>query len=307
VEKEFLKWLTENIAADGAIPLGIGDDAAVLGEHNGWLLAAVDMLVEGVHFQLECDQTPGFATPYQVGRKALAVNLSDMAAMAATPVAALVAVAANPRKSTHDLPNVYQGILDLSREFATPIIGGDTNSTNGPLTISVTILGKTEKEWRRSGGRPGDELWVTGSLGGSLAGHHLEFQPRLAEAQWLAEHVAISAALDLSDGLSIDLRRLAEASDCGARLLREQIPISHAAIKMSALDGGSPLDRALHDGEDFELLLAVPKKEAVALSGWPFSTPIVKVGELQPQELGVELCDRAGIRHPLPAGGFLHS
>jgi thiamine-monophosphate kinase len=306
MEKEFLRWLTHSVPADERIPLGIGDDAAILAGCEDGVVVAVDMLVEGVHFHFNDATVPGYATPYQVGRKALAVNLSDLAAMAAEPTAALVAVAANSKRSEHDLQAIYGGLLDLAKRHKTPIIGGDTNGTDGPLTISVTVLGRVANPWLRSGASSDDELWVTGRLGGSLLSRHLHFEPRLEEAAWLRERKGISAAMDISDGLSVDLPRLAEASQCGAAVLAEQIPIATDANILSKLDGRSPLDHALNDGEDFELLLALRSGDAASIRrDWPFSTELTRIGQLQHAERGIEIVDRSG-RRPLEAFGYLH-
>jgi thiamine-monophosphate kinase len=307
MEERFLQWLGDHIPPDGGIPLGIGDDGAVLPPCPDGLVVVVDMLLEGVHFRFDGEQHRSGATPYQVGRKALAVNLSDMAAMAAVPMAAVVAVAANSSRPDHDLPGIYEGLLNLAEEHDVAIVGGDTNSTSGPLTISVTVFGKSSHIWRRSGASVGDQLWVTGRLGGSLCGHHLDFQPRLEEAWWLSEQNGVSAAMDISDGLSIDLPRLAKASGCGAIVFAEKVPISDDAVTLHNRDGTSPLRHALDDGEDFELLLAIsPERSASIENQWPFRTPWTHIGHLQELECGLQLCDATGDRRPLEPAGFLH-
>ncbi|HIF33662.1 MAG: thiamine-phosphate kinase [Pirellulaceae bacterium] len=307
MEERFLQWLGDHVLPDGDIPLGIGDDGAVLPPCPAGLIVTVDMLLEGVHFRFTADgEFPG-ATPYQIGRKALAVNLSDMAAMAAVPMAALVAVAADSSRPDHDLPSIYEGLLNLAGEHNVTIVGGDTNATSGPLTISVTVLGQSANAWRRSGASVGDELWVTGRLGGSLCGHHLNFQPRLEESRWLAKQDGVSAAMDLSDGLSIDLPRLATASECGAIVFAEKVPISDDAGALHERDGIPVLRHALDDGEDFELLLAIePQHSRKIASEWPFRTALTQIGHLQELQSGVQLCDASGRRQPMEPAGFLH-
>lgn len=307
MESEFLDWLRTAIAPHRRIATGIGDDGAVFAgpELGEQVVAAVDMLVEGVHFHFDARQA-GVATPESVGRKALAVNLSDMAAMAAEPIAALVAVAANSARDEHRLTDIYRGLLELSQEFDTPIIGGDTNSTEGPLTISVTVLGRTAAPWLRSGARPGDQLWVTGQLGGSILGHHLTFSPRLEESRWLQQHATVHAAIDLSDGLSLDLHRVLVASRCGAILEATQIPISPAAEQRAQQTGNTPLEHALNDGEDFELLLVVePRQAEQLLEDWPFATRLSRIGYVDGEVANLRL-QWDGQLHALMPGGYVH-
>jgi thiamine-monophosphate kinase len=239
-ELSLIAWLRQQLAAHpptASLPLGPGDDCALV---DGYLFAA-DMLLDGVHFDLKR------ASAELVGRKSLAVNLSDLAAMAATPVAAVVSLAL-PRLGGEALGRgVMQGILDLAAEHDVAIAGGDTNSWSGPLVVSVAVTGRPHAQGvvRRSGARPGDWICVTGALGGSLAGHHLRFAPRLAEARLLHERFGLHAMLDLSDGLATDLRHILAESQVGAVL-------DHAAIPIAPAAGGS-VERALTDGEDFEL------------------------------------------------------
>jgi thiamine-monophosphate kinase len=265
------------------------------------------MLVEGVHFHFDDAEAPGYATPYQVGRKSLAVNLSDLAAMAAVPAAVLVAVAVNSERPEHDLRALFEGLLDLAQRYDVPVVGGDTNATKGPLTISVTVLGNAGgTPWLRSGAEVGDHLWVTGCLGGSLLTHHLHFEPRVKEAAWLSSQPGISAAMDISDGLSVDLPRLVEASQCGAMLIEGDIPISAAAQTMATIDGRRAVDHALHDGEDFELLLAVAPQHGDAIRDrWPFEVDLTRIGVIQDAASGLQILGTKGVRGLTPKG-YLH-
>jgi thiamine-monophosphate kinase len=221
------------------------------------------MLMDGVDFDLSAVE------PRRVGHKALAVSLSDLAAMAARPVGAVVAVAL-PRQGGRDLAvGLVEGLLPLAERYGVAIAGGDTNSWDGPLVVSVTAIGETTPAGSllRSGARPGDRILVTGSFGGSILGKHLDFEPRVREALLLKERYEIHAGIDVSDGLSLDLSRMATESDCGAELEPGRIPVSAAAIELTRQrsDGVTPLDHALADGEDFELILAVPPETAAKL------------------------------------------
>ncbi len=247
------------------------------------LLVTVDMLMDGVDFEV------GVHPPDLIGRKALAASLSDCAAMAVRPRCALVSVALPADWPLRQAQRLFRGIENLADEFNCVIVGGDTNSWRHPLVVDVIVIGEPFNgvpPVRRDGVRPGDLICVTGRLGGSLYApdsesrpaskhgkqaiaprtrrcwpHHLVFAPRVREARWLAERLGgdLHAMMDLSDGLSTDAHRMATASGCGiefdARAL--QTVVSPAAVQASRLDGRSPLDHLLNDGEDFELLFAV--------------------------------------------------
>lgn len=281
--------------------VGIGDDAAVLPTSGTTsFLITVDMLIEGVHFDLRT------ATGSRVGYKAMAVNLSDIAAMAGRPTYAVVAIAI-PKGCDESLPTeILQGLYRAADTFGVSIVGGDTNATSGPLTISVTLLGESSGRGPvlRSGGVAGDRLLVTGQLGGSLAGHHLDFIPRVNEAIALHARYQLHAMLDLSDGLASDVRHLTRESNVGARIDARRIPIQLGPFA----DDRSPIDHALYDGEDFELLFAVPEEDARRLlSDQPFLSDGVSVTEIGHLTVArdVVLIDDEGER-PLPEGGYRH-
>jgi thiamine-monophosphate kinase len=302
MELEWIAWLRERVSRSTAIECGIGDDAAVVAvPPSSRLVVSTDLLLDGVHFRLS------ETTPARVGRKCLAVNLSDLAAMAARPLAAFVSLAL-PRDHGLELAQgLYAGLLPLADAFSIPIAGGDTNAWAQPLAVNVTVLGLVEpgRAWLRSGAKPGDWVLVTGSLGGSLLGHHFDFQPRVHEALLLAERYDIHAAMDISDGLALDLSRLASESRCGACLELDKIPISPAAHQLAQADGRTPLEHALGDGEDFELLLAVsPEEAARLLADQPLAVPLRKVGQIIPepglyQQIGSDL-------QPLAPLGYRH-
>ncbi len=305
MEIELINQLRRRLPSHPLLKLGIGDDAAILDGAQGpdWVVT-VDMLTDQVDFLL------GQVDPRRVGRKSLAVNLSDLAAMACRPVAAVIALAL-PRQGGLDLAMaLYDGMIPLAEEFGIAIAGGDTNSWDGPLALSVTAIGQTTSRGplRRSGARPGDHILVTGSLGGSILDHQFDFQPRVREALALAERYDLHAGIDISDGLSRDLAHLVEESDCGAVLDLASVPISDDAARLSEqlADDSSPLDHALADGEDFELILAVPPDDARRMiAEQPLDIPVTLIGEFV-TEPGLWQQDNQGEQLPLPVRGFEH-
>ena len=313
MEEAFVKWLAGKLPAHAQVPLGIGDDAALvrLAERADCVVTS-DLLAEGVHFVLAGEgrgagEIPP-AKPAQVGRKALAVNLSDLAAMAARPVAAVSSLLL-PRSSGETLAQeLTEGMLALAEQFGIALAGGDTNTWDGPLVVSVTALGQTTEHGplTRSGGQPDDVLLVTGSLGGSLAGKHLDFTPRVAEALLLHERYELHAGMDLSDGLAADLPRLCAASGCGAEVELAALPLSVTVQRMTGEDREQAWSQALSNGEDFELLLAVPPSEAERLlADQPLSVPLTRIGRLT-AEPELWQIDPAGRRSELERGGYWH-
>ena len=306
-EFRLIEWLRERAKTDEQLVLGIGDDTAVWQPTaSGQILMTADMLLEGVHFTIPP------ATPAEVGRKALAVNLSDIAAMAGIPLAALLTVAL-PRRQAVAQPGglefaqqVHRGLLELADEFDVALAGGDTNTWNGPLVISVTLLGEVVQPGpvRRSGAKPGDWIMVTGSLGGSLAGKHLRFQPRVFESQLLHHSAALHSMIDLSDGLAIDLHRILDASGVAAIVYEDAIPISTPA--QNANDSVTPLDHALGDGEDFELLFTVEERDGQRmLNDPPTKVLLSRIGTIL-EGNGCEIEDSSGNRRALPPHGWEH-
>ncbi|MCE5302106.1 MAG: thiamine-phosphate kinase [Planctomycetaceae bacterium] len=305
MELELIRRLRERFPAHPRLRLGPGDDAAVL-EMAGVDQCAmtVDLLTDHVDFELsEVD-------PRRVGRKALAVNLSDLAAMAAEPLAGVIAVAL-PRPQAAELAvALYEGILPLAERYGLAIAGGDTNTWDGPLVLSVTLLGRVAPRGplRRAGARPGDRLLATGSFGGSILGRHLDFEPRVHEALQLHARYALHAGIDVSDGLSLDLSRVLEESGCGATIWADAVPVSDDARRLAEqrADGSTALDHALGDGEDFELLLAVPPHDAERmLAEQPLDgVRLSEFGEFT-AEPGLWIEDHEG-RRPLEPRGWEH-
>jgi thiamine-monophosphate kinase len=268
------------------------------------------MLLEGSCFVLEGSPIQvgevAPASPRQVGRKAMAVNLSDIAAMAGRPVAAVVSVGLPRRGGRQLAEELYHGLREVADEFDTAIVGGDTNSWDGPLVISVTLLGEPGPlgPVRRAGARAGDWLLVTGPLGGSIQGKHLTFTPRVREGLALALEAPLHAMIDVSDGLAADVAKLCAESRCGAILRADAIPISEAAKSMA--DAKRPLEHALGDGEDFELVFAVtPAEGRSLLERQPVpGITLVVIGECVAEGLWLE---EAGRRKPLEATGYVHA
>jgi thiamine-monophosphate kinase len=283
--------------------VGIGDDAAVL-EPSGagrLLLFTTDMLVEGTHFDLAT------ATPYRIGWKALACSLSDIAAMGGLPRAAVVSLGAPGDLGVDFCRELYRGMDDLARRFDCGIAGGDTVGSRAGLIVSVAMLGEVERERLalRSGARPGDGLWVTGRLGGSLSGRHLAFVPRILEARFLVEHVPVKAMMDLSDGLGSDLFRMAAASGAGFRICGERIPVDREAV--GSADAEAALGKALYDGEDFELLAAIDPSFDDGILRRDFSARfdcgITRIGTVMGKAHGVTVSMPGGEKQ-LREGGF---
>jgi len=301
-EFALIDWIRARSKAGGAVPVGIGDDAALVHTRSrAGCLVTTDLLMDGVHFDLA--QTE----PRLVGRKALAVNLSDVAAMAGRPTAAFVSMAL-PKHGGRSLAEaLYDGIWPLAEQFGVTIAGGDTNTWPGPLVICITLLGDPPAGGPvlRRGARPGDWILVTGELGGSLAGRHLSFVPRVTEAQGLHAAADLHAMLDVSDGVASDLRHILRESGVGAIVRGSNVPISND------VDGSLPAEtrlwHALTDGEDFELLLTVePSAARQLLESRPEATRLTQIGEIT-SESNCLLEDLTGQIRPMPSGGWQHA
>ncbi len=242
-EDNLIAELTRSLRLDSRVKIGPGDDCAVVKFGKRWQLLKTDCIVESIHFSKE-------SPAIWVGWKALCRAISDVAAMGGKPMDALVTIAVAPQVRLRWLRGVYSGLRKAAQRYGVNLVGGETSRSPGPAFISVALTGMVEKRRAllRSGGKPDDFLYVTGQLGGSIRGKHLRFEPRLAEALWLADHFAINAMIDLSDGLGSDLPRLAKASSTGFEIDRERLPLSK----------GCSIEQAISDGEDYELLFAVP-------------------------------------------------
>lgn len=387
MELEIVERLCRRFPNHPAMKLGPGDDAAILelAGSSPEIVVSTDLLTEGVDFLL------ARMDPRKIGRKALAVNLSDLAAMAAEPLACVISVALpkSPLFPTkEDLAEVHQeaseflnaseiseasnapeggpqsqspiflpkgripsgnsvpllmellceGFLDAAEDAARPvgetgqtqtlpiaIAGGDTNTWDGPLVLSVTVIGRTAgKPLCRNQAQPGDAIFVTGPLGGSLLRRQFEFMPRIQEMLSLNAAFSLHAGMDISDGLSLDLLRLCRQSRCSAELFPDQIPISPDAVRLSALKpeesaiydwitssmvSGTPLDHALGDGEDFEVLFTAPWEESTRILQNSLGISVFRIGRIL-EKTGNEsqIFSRIEGEMPqlLPIRGFCH-
>jgi thiamine-monophosphate kinase len=288
-EDALVKKLVKDLKTRSDVAVAAGDDCAVIrgGKRGHYLLLKTDCVIEGVHYAAD---TP----PSGVGYKALARAISDIAAMAGQPQHALVTLILQAERSVAYARAIYRGLSRAARQHDIAIVGGETacpaEAGNALISVSLTGSVATNHCCLRSGGRPGDVLFVTGQLGGSLKGHHLRFEPRVTQAAWLARNSKPRAMMDLSDGLAADLPRLALASGCGYRIDVQALPCRR----------GHSITQALHDGEDYELLLAVPARNVDDLTrNWDKRFPelsLSKIGKLT----------KPGISEPFLAGGYQH-
>ncbi|MFP4052850.1 MAG: thiamine-phosphate kinase [Phycisphaerae bacterium] len=295
-ESDLLNWIFTQTSGAAGVRVGPGDDCAVMDVGGEALLVTVDQVLEEVHVRLAEDGA------FAAGRKALARNLSDIAAMGGRAIGAVASVAL-PRGCDESMgQEIYRGLRSIGDEFSCPVIGGDVAAWDQRLCVSVTVLGlaSTAGPILRSGGRAGDVLLVTGSLGGAWRGRrHLEFTPRIREGRVLAEQYGATAMIDLSDGLATDLNHLCRLSELGARVDAAAVPIAPDIT-------GDPLKAALTDGEDYELLVAMDPTDADRLlSESPFDVPVSRIGTLT-EAREVLLIDR-GESRPLKPEGWEHS
>ena len=334
-EADLLRHLRHRIPGGPGVVLGVGDDAAVV-ETSAVSMVTTDSLVEDVHFRRE------WAVPRLLGRKALSINLSDIAAMAGIPRYALVSLCLPPETRIAFVDGLYDGLLERAAETGVSVVGGNLARTAGPAVIGVTLIGQAPRVLGRAGARAGDLVVVTGMLGGAAAGllqlahgarldedgelastgvwtessadtlrhclrAQLDPQPPLSFARALAERELVHAAIDLSDGLSGDLRRLCEASGVEATIDAFKVPVNIHAAGLERARGGDPLALALHGGEDYQLLLAVAPPDVSALKDLAviWDLPLAVVGEFAAGAPDVYL--RAGTdRKPLVPSSHDH-
>lgn len=278
-EDEVVRVLTADLPKDGSVVVGPGDDCAVLeyGRTGYYQLFKTDCLVQGVHYTPE--------TPARlVGRKALARAMSDVAAMGGWPTQALVTLALSPQFQISYLRELYDGLTGVAREFGVSVVGGETSrlpvSSGKAAVINVSLLGLVERERcvTRAGAKVGEVIFVTGTLGGSIRGKHLNFQPRVWEGRWLSEHFRPTSMMDLSDGLAKDLPRLSAMSDLGFQVVMSRLPRSP----------GCDETQAINDGEDYELLFTISADRADDLrQGWARTfpdLPLTQIGWMCPKD-----------------------
>jgi thiamine-monophosphate kinase len=301
MEQSFVAWAKMRARRLPQVRLGIGDDAAVLASTNEDWVVTTDTLMEGVHFKSE------EVSAVRIGRKVINVNLSDLAAMAAEPVAVFLTMCISRNAGQQIAADVYEGVCQVAETLNIAIAGGDTNVWDGPMVLGLTAVGQVVDGvvWKRSGAQPEDAIVVTGPLGGSLLGKHLDFNPRIDLPRILRGKVDIHAAMDISDGLSTDLLRMCDASKCGAVLELDRIPTTEAARTMSQSSGKSPVEHALGDGEDFELLLAVAEANIPTLTELIGQSQCHVVGQFT-SRTGLWAKDKSRLRQ-LSSTGYVHS
>jgi len=291
----FIERLAKDIRYNRSVVKGIGDDAAVLSwQKSKYLLVTADMLIEGAHFKRT-------QSPEKIGWKAVCCSVSDIAAMGGIPKWALVSCGLPKDLPVKYADGIYHGIKKAAKRFGIDLVGGDTNVSK-KIILEVVLLGETKKKnlVLRSTAKVGDFIFVTGSLGGSMHGRHLNFIPRLKEAQILVSNFKINSMIDLSDGLSSDLNHITKQSKVGAAIYKELIPKSKKA---------KDSEGAISDGEDFELLFTMSKKEAFKLLDLKhrlFDIPITRIGTITDKKFGTKIIDKFGRTQELKPKGFRH-
>ena len=300
MEADFIAWLQEQSETQTAVFGDFTDDAAII-DADGTLVVTTDAITEDVDFILDEE------TPEEIGFKAVMVNASDIAAMGAYPTHLFVNLVIPSHWSLTSVKSLYAGIQRAAMQCNCKIAGGDFNAWNNGLVVTVTMHGscKHNPPILRSTAKPGDLLCVSGPLGGSILGHHLSFAPRIGLLNELSHFVQLSSAMDISDGLSSDLHRLCKASNVGAILESQKLPISEAARRLADRDGSSPIEHALNDGEDFELLFTIKPHD---FQSHPLpkelGRSLLVIGEIT-EEKDLLMCN-GNSKVPLESLGFMH-
>jgi thiamine-monophosphate kinase len=321
-ETEVIKMIRARAGGGTGVRVGIGDDCAVLEPGRGLLVVTTDLLLEDIHFRR------AYAEPADIGWKAMAVNLSDIAAMGGRPRWALVALACPPGTAVADVEAFYTGALKLGDEHGVAIVGGDTSVSPAGWLVNVTLMGEAARPVLRSGAHPGDVVAVTGTLGASGAGlallqdgrelpglpasararviaAHLRPQPRVVEGRWMADTGALTAMVDLSDGLATDLGHITVESTVGARIHLDRLPVDESARAVGAALGRDPLDWATGGGEDYELLLTCAPAAFHGLAAElreATGVPLTAIGEITAGPPRVRWLDADGRERPVTPG-----
>lgn len=291
-EDRLLGHLLSGLSLGKEVVHGPGDDCALMESHRhqNLLVFKTDCVVAGMHFLPSADAL-------QVGWKAIMRPLSDFAATSAVPKFALITLIAPGQTRVEWVRRLYRGLGRAAKRFKVSVVGGEMSGTSGPVAISVSVLGFVEKNRcvSRRGGKTGDDLFVTGRLGGALKKKHLQFIPRIVESRWLTRNFRIHAMMDLSDGLGADLPRLAKASRVGFAIEMAKLPLSR----------GAKLENAISEGEDYELLFAIPRRDRNRLEReWTKKfpkLPLTRIGRLNPKSESA-----SGGQNPKLTGGYTH-
>jgi thiamine-monophosphate kinase len=287
-EDRLLGQLLPHLPLGKTVVAGAGDDCAVTEFSSGrnFLVLKTDCIVEGVHFLSGAD-------PVDVGWKAMMRPLSDFAATSALPRFALITLIASNQTAVEWVRKLYRGIRRAAKQFDVSIVGGETSSSPGPIAVSVSVSGFVERNrWMsRRGGKVGDDLFVTGQLGGAIERKHLQFVPRIVESRWLTKNFSIHAMMDLSDGLGVDLPHLARASKVGFKIEMENLPLTP----------GAKIGDAISEGEDYELLFAISPRQSKRLQrAWKRKFPklaLTRIGQLS---------QTSNIKDQTLPGGYVH-
>ena len=295
-EIELIKRLSKNFCLDSSVVKGSGDDTAVIKwTKDKYLLFTCDMVIEGVHFDFDK------AAPFQVGWKALGRNISDVAAMGGIPRYAVVSMGIDPNLNVSIPDGICRGLKSIADKFHVNIVGGDMSGSD-KIFIDVSLIGQVNKKnlTLRSTAKKGDLILITGSVGGSIKGKHLNFTPRVGESREITGKFRVNSMIDISDGLVFDLYRIIRASGMGAVLYEESIPLSRDA---------AGLKNALYDGEDYELLFTMNVKEAERLLRHNFSRPgtrISLIGEITDKRYGYKIIRKNGKEEDIKIKGYTH-
>ena len=330
-EFELIRQFRNNYSSNSPLILqGIGDDAAVLRPQSGRdLLVTTDVLCENIHFDVTT------ATLMEIGYKAVVANLSDIAAMGGQPQYIVSALAVPPSYSSTDVKHLYRGIMEICKVHEVTLVGGDLSASSSGLSINITVLGWVEsgRALRRNGANPGDLLYVTGTLGDSLAGlkllntskkskkprgrktferfllaRHLKPSPRISIGRWLVRARVASSAIDLSDGLSGDIRHVCQASRVGVDIHADRLPLSPHCRAYATQSHVDPIQFALTGGEDYELAFTVPptKQRRLEQLSRDCAVPIARIGVITPHRLGLRIVKRDGSWEKLANTSFEH-
>ena len=298
-EKEFVSWIESRNRARASVLVDVGDDACVIAPHEFASVVTTDSLCDRVHFDTREHSLE------RIGRKSLAVSISDILAMGARPAQAVLTFFLPRSFTLSDAQQVYLGAEEVAAANGVAITGGDTNRYDGPLIVGSTLIGyvSPERIWKIDGAKIGDSILVTGSLGGSILGRHLDFQPRTEWVQKIADKYTINAATDITDSFSLDLSYLLQQSRVGGMIDRQAVPISDAAAELSRSTERSAFERGMTDGEDFELLLVTSADIADEILTSE-SDVVIRVGTVV-EETGLWLVDN-GEKTRFEPKGYVH-
>ncbi|MFH1854457.1 MAG: thiamine-phosphate kinase [Candidatus Omnitrophota bacterium] len=292
-EFNLINRISRRVKLSANVVKGIGDDTAVLKyKKDRYLLFTTDMLLEDKHF---LKRSGG----YLIGKKSIAVNISDIAAMGGIPLAGVISLGVPPSLGVDFVDRLYRGIKEMARKFKIDLVGGDTISSE-KIVINIALIGEVEKKnlVLRNGAAPGDVIFVTGEIGGSIKGRHLNFTPRVKVARFLVEKYKIHSMIDISDGLIIDLSHILESSSVGAVIYEKDMPVSRDAKNSKT---------AIRDGEDFELVFTVSKAVADRLvKDWPFKTRLSIIGKTCNKSSGFSLVRKNGVKEKIKPMGYEH-